>query len=403
MNGKAKSFIFANKNSSIQKRNTVKTLGWVAFFGSFGQDMIRPILPIFYSSVLGMDKSMIGFIEGSLTTMVSVSRILAGTLSDKLGKKKGIVFTGYLFSAISRFLLGAVYFVWQVVLLRLLDGIGKGTKDAPRDALVAKASQKGRMGFSFGYQQMLDTFGSVVGPLFTTLMLYFLSRGDRQYRIIFYTAGAISCITILLVLFFVKEERNNDSIQPVKMDFKLLKGDFLFFLVTMMIFSLGNSSDSFLILRAQNIGISPIAIPVVYAAFSLVYGTISLPVGSLSDKIGRIKVMKIGWIVYILSYIGFAFAYKPWHIWIVFTFYGLYYAATEGIAKALIARIVPGNKQATAFGFFNASIGIMALPANLITGYLWDLMSPCISFLFSVACASIALFMICFSKLEKVP
>ncbi|MDI6619788.1 MAG: MFS transporter [Clostridiales bacterium] len=390
-----------NKSKPNKERNNVRTLGWVAFFGGFGQDMIQPILPIFYSSVLGLNKETIGLIEGSVTTIVSVFRILSGIISDRLGKRKSIVFIGYLLSAISRFLFGTVFFAWQAFTLRLIDGIGKGAKDAPRDALVAQSAKEDRMGFSFGYQRMLDTFGSVIGPLATTGILYLLVSGNMRYRIIFYIAGLISAVTILLIGLFVSEKATPVSKEQTKFDFSILKGKFLFFLIIMLVFTLGNSSDSFLILRAQNVGISPETIPIVYAVFNLFYALLSVPAGSLSDRIGRVKVMQIGWLVYALSYIGFALANHPWHIWLIYIFYGLYYATTEGIAKSLVANIVPDNKRGTAYGLFNASLGVMTLPANIIAGYLWDKVSPSATFYFGAACAFTAFLIISFSKIEK--
>lgn len=389
------------KNKIARERNNVYTLGWVAFFGGFGQDMIQPILPIFYSTVLGLSKETIGLIEGSLTTIVSVFKILSGIISDKLGKRKTIVFIGYLLSAISRFLFGTVFFAWQAFILRLIDGIGKGTKDAPRDALVAQSAKEEHMGFSFGFQRMLDTFGSVIGPLVTAGILYLLASGNMRYRIIFYIAGLISAVTILLIGIFVNEKAAPDAKEQSKFDFSILKGKFLFFLIIMLIFTLGNSSDSFLILRAQDVGISPVIIPIVYAVFNLFYASLSVPAGSLSDRIGRVKVMKIGWIIYALSYLGFAFASRPWHIWLIYIFYGLYYATTEGIAKSLVARIVPDNKRGTAYGLYNASLGIMTLPANIIAGYLWDNISPSATFFFGAACALIAFLTISISNIEK--
>ncbi|QCX32985.1 MFS transporter [Caloramator sp. E03] len=389
------------KNDIVKERNNVYTLGWVAFFGGFGQDMIQPILPIFYSTVLGLSKETIGLIEGSLTTIVSVFKIVSGIISDKLGKRKIIVFIGYLLSAISRFLFGTVFFAWQAFILRLIDGIGKGTKDAPRDALVAQSAKEGHVGFSFGFQRMLDTLGSVIGPLVTAGILYLFASGNMRYRIIFYIAGLISAITILLIGIFVNEKASSASKEQSKFDFSVLKDKFLLFLIIMLIFTLGNSSDSFLILRAQDVGISPVIIPIVYAVFNLFYASLSVPAGSLSDRIGRVKVMKIGWIIYVLSYIGFAFASRPWHIWIIYIFYGLYYATTEGIAKSLVARIVPDNKRGTAYGLYNASLGIMTLPANIIAGYLWDNVSPSATFFFGAACAFIAFLTISVSNIEK--
>jgi len=391
-----------NTNNLKKRRNNVKTLGWVAFFGGFGQDMIQPVLPVFYSTVLGLNKQTIGLIEGSLTTIVSVFKILSGIISDRIGKRKSIVFIGYLLSAISRFLFGFVFSAWQAFILRFMDGIGKGTKDAPRDVLVAQSAKEGKMGFSFGYQRMLDTFGSVIGPLATSGILYLLVSGNMRYRIVFYIAGLVSAVTILLIGLFVTENSTDVSKGHSKFDFSILKGNFLFFLIIMLLFTLGNSSDSFLILRAQNVGINPVIIPIVYAVFNLFYAILSVPAGSLSDRIGRIKVIQVGWLVYTLSYLGFAFANRPWHIWLIYIFYGLYYATTEGIAKSLVAHIVPDNKRGTAYGLFNASLGLMTLPANIIAGYLWDNISPSATFYFGAACAFAAFLVISVSKIEQV-
>lgn len=389
-------------NVSKEKKNNVKTLGWVAFFGGFGQDMIQPILPVFYSSVLGLNKQTIGLIEGSLTTIVSIFKILSGIISDKLGKRKSIVFIGYLLSAVSRFLFGFVYLPWQAFALRLTDGVGKGTKDAPRDVLVSQSAKEGKMGFSFGYQRMLDTFGSVLGPLATAGILYLMASGNMRYRIVFYIAGLVSAVTILLIGLFVVENADSRSKESTVFDFSILNGKFLFFLIIMLIFTLGNSSDSFLILRAQNVGINPVVIPIVYAVFNLFYAILSVPAGSLSDKIGRVKVMQAGWLIYALAYLGFALANRPWHIWLIYIFYGFYYATTEGVSKALVAHLVPANKRGTAYGLFNASLGVMTLPANIIAGYLWDKISPSATFYFGAGCAFIAFLTISFSKMEKV-
>nr|WP_319490068.1 MFS transporter [uncultured Caproiciproducens sp.] len=248
---------------------------------------------------------------------------------------------------------------------------------------------------------MLDTFGSVVGPLVTAGLLYVLAKNAMQYRIIFYIGGSISAVTLLLIAFFVKEKPQADSKDQNKFDFSLLKGKFLFFLVIMLVFTLGNSSDSYLILRAQDVGVSAIAIPIVYALFNLFYGLLATPAGILSDNIGRIKIMQAGWLIYALCYIGFAVARQPWQIWLIYIFYGMYYATTEGISKALVARVVPENQRGTAYGLFNASLGLMSLPANLIAGYLWDRVAPSATFYFGAICALAAFVLISFSKLDK--
>ena len=290
---------------------------------------------------------------------------------------------------------------WQAFTLRFIDGIGKGTKDAPRDALVAQSAKEGKMGLSFGYQRMLDTFGSVAGPLATAGILLLLAQNAIRYRIVFYIGGLISAVTLLLIAFFVKEQPQGGSAQKVPFSRTLLKGKFLGFLLIMLLFTLGNSSDSYLILRAQNVGVSVIAIPVLYALFNLFYALLSAPAGALSDKIGRIKVMQAGWLIYAVSYLGFAFANQAWQIWVIYGFYGFYYATTEGVSKALVARVVPDNQRGTAYGFFNASLGLMALPANLIAGLLWDRVAPAATFYFGAGCALLALALLSLSGLER--
>lgn len=386
-----------------KNRDNVKILGWVAFFGGLSQDMIQPVLPIFYASVLGLSTSTIGLIEGSLTSIVSVFKIVSGFLSDKLRRRKRLIFVGYLLSAMSRFSLGFITQGWHAFGLRLTDGVGKGTKDAPRDALVARSAKQGKTGFSFGYQRMLDTFGSVLGPLVTYWMLAHLFSGGFKYRVVFFTSGIIALMTILLVGLLVKEDRSQSmGGQPYRFGMDLLKGRFALFLLIMLVFTLGNSSDAFLILRARNVGVNPAVIPIVYAVFNLFYAALSLPAGSLSDKVGRVKVMQLGWTIYALAYLGFALARQPWHIWALYAFYGLFYATTEGVAKSLVAHVVKDQDRGTAYGLFNASLGLMSLPASLIAGFLWDKVSPAAPFYFGSACAFIALICLSVAGIEKI-
>jgi len=396
-----KNFSEEQSGSKPFEKNII-ALGFVAFFGGLSQDMIVPILPLFYSQILGLPKGTIGIIEGSVTTIVSLFKIISGILSDKLGKRKSMVFLGYLLSAIGRFLLSITNGAIMTFGLRSIDGIGKGVKDAPRDALVAKSSQKNKTGFAFGFQRMLDTLGSFVGPLITTGLIIVLRRLPQFsfYRIIFFIAGLVAFIPIFIINFYVKENAGNKINANFRFDFSLLKGKFLVFYVTVLIFTLGNSSDAFLILRAQNVGIQPITIPVIFAIFNLIYALLSVPSGILSDRIGRVNVIRFGWLLYAVTYLGFALARSPWHIWVLYVIYGIYYSTTEGIAKSLIVHLVPETHRGTAFGLYNASIGLFALPASGIAGYLWDKFSPAMPFYFGSLCSIIAVFLISLLKIE---
>lgn len=381
-----------------QVERNVVSLGWVAFFGGLAQDMIQPILPTFYTSVLGLNKEFIGLIEGSLTTVVSLMKIGAGYLSDLLGIRKIIVFFGYALSAIARFSLGLVNSEFAVFGARLTDGVGKGLKDAPRDALVAGSAGRKKLGLAFGIQRTLDTLGSVAGPLIVYGLLRLWEDHPNKYREIFMVAGLIAFIPLVIIGLWVKERKQ--PVTKLSISLNSLKGPFAGFLIIMLLFTLGNSSDAFLILRAEDTGIPSTTIPLVVALFNLISALTAIPAGRLSDRIGRQKAITIGWGIYALAYFGFAFAQKTWMIWILYSFYGLYYAFTEGSAKAMVAELVPEANRGAAYGLFNASIGVMALPASVIAGFLWNISSGA-PFLFGGLMAFLAFISIQFLPKKK--
>jgi MFS family permease len=372
---------------AIPVKNVV-ALGWVAFFGGLAQDMIQPILPLFYASVLGLSKEFIGLIEGSLMTVVSLMKIGAGYLSDALGMRKAIVFVGYALSAVGRLFLGFAGSGLAAFGLRVTDGVGKGMKDAPRDALVASSAGTRKLGLAFGIQRTLDTFGSAAGPLITYWLLSLWAGHPNKYREVFWVAGLIAVVPLIIIGFAVRERRA--PINKLRISFRVLHGPLAGFLAVMLLFTLGNSSDAFLILRAQNVGVASVMIPVVYALFNLVSALAAIPAGKLSDRIGRRKVIASGWIVYALAYLGFALAQAPWMIWFLYAFYGLFYALSEGAGKAMVAELVPESNRGTAFGLYNAAIGVMALPASIIAGILWNRISPAAPFFLGAVLAALA-------------
>jgi len=379
-------------------RNVI-ALGWVAFFGGLAQDMIQPILPTFYTAVLGLNKEYIGLIEGSLTTVVSLMKIGAGYLSDALGLRKAVVFVGYMLSAIGRFALGLAGSGDAAFGLRLTDGVGKGLKDAPRDALVAGSAGGKKLGFAFGVQRTLDTLGSVAGPLIAYGLLRLWVNHPNKYREVFLLAGVIAALPLLIIGLWVRERKAPVTKQRISL--AVLKGPFVGFLAVMLLFTLGNSSDAFLILRAQDVGVAAAIIPVVYALFNLVSAAAAIPAGKLSDRIGRRRAITYGWAIYALTYLGFALARQPWMIWGLYAFYGLYYALTEGSGKALVAELVPDANRGAAYGLYNAAIGVMALPASVIAGFLWTNISPAAPFAFGAAIAFLAFIGLNFVRFAK--
>lgn len=372
----------------------VVALGWVAFFGGLAQDMIQPILPIFYTSVLGLNKEFIGLIEGLMTSIVSLMKIGAGYLSDALGVRKAIVFIGYALSAAGRFLLGFAGSGAAVLSLRITDGIGKGLKDAPRDALVAGSAGNQKLGFAFGVQRTLDTLGSAVGPLISYGLLRLWVDHANKYREVFWVAGVIAAVPLLIIGLWVKERKLPVNKQPISL--KVFRGPFAGFLAIMLLFTLGNSSDAFLILRSQDVGIAATTIPLIIALFNLISALAAIPAGRLSDRIGRRNAIIIGWGIYALAYLGFALAKSPYLIWILYSFYGLYYAFTEGAAKAMVAELVPEANRGAAYGLYNASVGVMALPASVLAGFLWNRVSPSAPFAFGALMAFLAFVCILF-------
>jgi len=379
-----------NSDEVAKWERNVVALGWVAFFGGFAQDMIQPILPLFYTSTLGLTAEFVGFVEGALTTLVSVMRIGSGYLSDRLKRRKAMIFWGYGLSAVGRLAIGFAASGPVVAALRLTDGIGKGLKDAPRDALVAGSAGRRKMGAAFGLQRMLDTLGSVAGPMGAFLLLRLWNGHPNQYREVFWVAGGIATVPLLIIAVRVRE-RFALSTRHALAGGGVLRGPFARFLVVMLLFTLGNSSDAFLVLRAHSVGFAPVLIPVAFAVLNLTSAAAAIPCGGLSDRIGRRPVIAMGWGVYALAYLGFALVRLPWMIWGLFAFYGLFYALTEGAAKAMVSELVPEERRGTAFGLYNAAVGILAFPSSLIAGILYQRVSPAAPFALGAALAALAL------------
>ena len=375
----------------------VFVLGLVSFFNDVASEMIYPIVPIFLTSVLGAPVAIVGLIEGVAESTASVLKVISGWLSDKLQKRKPFVIAGYSFSAISKILL-SLAFSWPFVLFaRFIDRFGKGMRTSARDALIAESSDISARGKSFGFHRALDTLGAVVGPLIALLAIHFL---DNNFRLIFFLAFIPACIGILLLLFFVKErkkEKNPD--QVFHFSWRNLDPSFKVFLLISFIFALGNSSDAFLILRAQNLGLSVILVVLAYVLFNFTYAIFSMPAGIISDKIGPKKVLLSGFLLFSAVYLFFGLAQSSHFLWLLFPFYGIYMALTEGVGKAYISNLIPQEKTGTAFGVYQTTIGLCTFFASLIAGLLWTYIGVSAPFIFGSVMAIISAFL--FVVLEK--
>ncbi len=363
--------------------------GVVSFFMDFSSEMVYPLVPLFLSSVLGVPKSVIGLIEGIAESTASLLKVFSGWLSDRLGHRKWLMALGYGISTLSRPLIATAPNWGQVLGSRFMDRFGKGIRNAPRDALIAESCEEQRLGRSFGFHRGMDTLGAVVGPAVAFGLLAFF---NGQYRLVFWLSMIPGLLAVLTIIFFIRETRAGrfDQTEKPRLGWSSFSGVYKFFMVVVTLFSFGNSSDVFLILRAQHLGISVAVIPLVYLAFNVVYGLGALPAGLLSDRIGPKPIILLGFILFGFIYLGFAQAGQPSHIWPLFILYGIFMALTEGVQKAYLATIIPRNFKATGFGLYNTLVGLAVLPASVIGGLLWDRFGPSATFLFGTATSWLA-------------
>ena len=340
--------------------------------------MLVHLLPLFLANVLGVRLAVIGLIEGIAETTASLVKIWSGWLSDRLGRRKGLTVGGYGLAALAIPLL-LVAQTWTLVLLyRFLDRIGKGIRTAPRDALIADSVEPDQRGLSFGLHRAADSAGAFLGLLLAAVFVMRMQGSgavlDAQtFRAIVYFAIVPAALAVLVVVVGVREaERGKSPAQPTKA-VPATDPRFRRFLMVMALFTLGNSTDAFLVLRAQSGGMSVVAILVLLAGFNLVYTVLSGPAGALSDRIDRRKVMIAGWLLYAVVYMGFAWADQTWQFALLYLLYGAYYALTAGVAKAFVADLTPDpERRGWAYGAFNGVIGLTLLPASVIAGVLWE-------------------------------
>ena len=360
-----------------QLPRNVWAVGLTSLLMDISSEMVINILPLFLANVLGVQTGIIGLIEGIAEATASILKLFSGWLSDKLGGRKWLAVTGYGLSAVIKPLF---YFAnsWGVVAgVRWADRIGKGIRTAPRDALVADSATKEMRGLAFGFHRAMDTAGAMIGLIIAAAVVWVaqansldLSRSTFQTIVLFSLVPAF--LAVLSLAVGAKDVPVTSQRAAPKFSLRSMGKPFSIFLVIVSIFTLGNSSDAFLVLRAQNLGISVIGILMMLVIFNLIYALISTPAGSRSDRVGRRRLIISGWLVYAAIYLGFALAQAGWQVWLLYVIYGLYYGMAYGTANAMVADLVPENLRGTAYGTYHAVIGILAFPASLIAGVLWQ-------------------------------
>lgn len=353
-----------------------------SFFMDVSSEMVLNILPLFLANVLGVRTSVIGLIEGLAEATASLLKLFSGWLSDRLRARKWLAVAGYGLSALAKpfFLIANS---WGTVLgARWADRVGKGIRTAPRDALLADSVNEHQRGLAFGLHRAADTGGAVLGLIIALGLVWgaqaaAVKLGAATFRTVVWVSLIPAVLAVLSLALGAREVRVGvKGARPPKITFRGLGKNFATFMIIVSIFDLGNSSDAFLVLRAQERGLNVLGILGMLITFNLVYALLSMPAGDLSDRIGRKRLIVGGWLVYAAIYLGFAVAGAGWHVWVLYGLYGVYYALAFGTIRAMVADIVPEELRGTAYGTYNGVLGILDFPASLIAGLLWQGVGP---------------------------
>jgi MFS family permease len=358
-------------------------LGLTSFFTDISSEMVYPLIPFFLTTTLGASPAVLGIIEGVAESIASLLKVVSGYVSDKFRNRKVPAITGYSSSTIGKFLLFIANSWGFVFAGRIVDRLGKGIRTAPRDALIAESTQENKRGMAFGLHRAFDTTGAAIGVL---LAYFFLTQYTGKYTEVFLWSLLPAGVGIVL-LFFAREKpkQHAGTAKPPSLNWKILPRKLQLFLIVALIFTLGNSSNTFLLLRAQNLNFSPSTAVLLYLVYNIVYGIVSYPAGKLSDRIGRKQILIAGYAFYGIVYLGFALVSAPeqaWILWGLFGLYGLYSGFTDGIEKALIADLAPANIRGTAIGLHATILGIGLFPASFVAGELWQHIGPAAAFYF---------------------
>lgn len=366
-----------------------------SFLMDISSEMVLNLIPLFLANVLGAGGTVIGAVEGVAESVASLLRVVSGYVSDRLRHRKWLAVLGYGVSALSK---PFFYFAgnwWHVALARWADRVGKGIRTAPRDALVADSIDPTNRGLAFGLHRAADTAGAFLGIIGALLAVYFTQGANvglqaTTFRTIVLVSLVPAFLAVISLASLAKEPQRVRNPTPSKLRLSGLGRSFSVFLLLVGIFELGNSADAFLVLRAQNLGANVLTILGMLALFNLIYSLISTPAGALSDRIPRKTLILGGWLFYALVYFGIGLAKEGWTMWAIYAAYGGYYGVAYGTARALIADIVPAELRGTAYGAYATVVGVMAFPASLIAGILWDKFGPPAPFFFGGSLAFLA-------------
>jgi MFS family permease len=366
----------------------VKILGLASLLNDIASEMIYPLLPHFLLTVLHGDLFKLGVIEGAADSVSSLLKLWSGGHSDRAGRRKGYVLFGYSLAAVTRPLIGVILAPWQLLALRVGDRLGKGVRTSPRDALIADSTDPSIRGRAFGFHRAMDHLGAAIGPV---LASGFLLLWPNHLPTLFLVTLLPGVLVVVLLIFGLREppatspakERLHLTLQPFDRNFRL-------YLLTLVVFTLGNSSDAFLLVRARELGVPTFALPLLWCAFHIVKSTSNLLIGRAVDHFGPRRSIFLGWFVYAGVYLAFAVATTAWEVWILFLIYAVFYGLTEPAEKTLVAELAGNERKGLAYGWYNFAIGIATLPASLIFGKLYQLYGALVAFGWGAALAFIS-------------
>ena len=367
-------------------RNVI-ALSAVSLLTDVSSDMIYPLLPVFLSVVLHASAGAIGVIEGAAESVAALLKLASGWWSDRVRHRKPLVLAGYVIAAAARPLVAIAQSAGQVLAIRVTDRVGKGIRTSPRDALIADSVDPRIRGRAFGLHRAADNAGAMIGPL---LAFAVLRWEGVPLRHVFWLAAIPGVLAVVVLAVFVRD-RPRERAPAVAPHLRAVLGRrFWAYLAVLFVFTLGNSTDAFLLLRAAQLGVPVALAPVLWAMLALVKALANLPGGALSDRVGRKPLIVAGWLLYGVVYLLFGRATSAWHAWALFAAYGVYFGLTEGVEKALVADLVPPDRRGAAYGWYYLAIGVGALPASLLFGVIWDRAGSPAAFAFGAALAAAA-------------
>jgi MFS family permease len=383
-------------------RGNVLWLGVVSLLTDLSSEMIYPLLPFFLTHTLGAGPAFLGIVEGIAETTASMLKLASGWVSDRVGRRKPLVLAGYGIASIARPLMAIATAPWHVLLIRFSDRIGKGIRSSPRDALITESVDVAHRGAAFGFHRAADHAGAVIGPLTASAILL---AAPGNYRLAFAFAAVPAALSVIVLWLKVRERAMptlQKETQPRFEGFAILPKPLRTFLLILVLFTLGNATDAFLLLRAQQLGVSVAMIPVLWAALHVSKMTWSVPGGLLADRFGARRAIVTGWVLYAALYASLAAATAAWQVWLLFIAYGLFYGLTEAPEKTMVAALAPAHRKGAAFGAFHFAVGIAALPASVIFGLLWQRFGAATALLTGAALALLAAFLLLMTRLDSI-